>query len=89
MKLLISTAFHQEMDHLSVNSNQTVLGDLFRFTTQAQASWDDYFTFSEDTYNFSVARSTKQMPFELDLSDEPPLVVDLVADLQWPKPNQC
>jgi len=87
-KLLMSTAFHPETDGLSENSNKTVVRYLRGFTTHDQANWDDYLPLAEYGYNSSVHRSTKMTPFELDLGYEPPLPLDLIADLQRPQPNE-
>jgi len=84
-KLLMSTAFHSETDCLSENSYKTVVRYLRRFTTHYQANSDDYLPLAEYAYNSAVHRSTKQTPFELDLGYEPPLPLDLIADLQPPQ----
>jgi len=89
MKPLISTAFHQQTDGLTENLNKTVVSDLSGFATHIQAIWDDYLPLAEDAYNSSVHRSTKQMPFELNLGYEMQLPVALIADLQWLQPNQA
>jgi len=87
-KLLMSAAFHPEMDGLSGNSNKRVVRYLGGFATHYQANWDDYFPFAEYAYSSSVHHLTKQMPFELDLGYGPPLPLDLIADLQWPQANK-
>jgi hypothetical protein len=81
-KLLMSTAFHPETDGLSENSNKMVVCYLHGFATHNQANWDDYLPQAEYAYNSSVHCSTKMTPFELDLGYEPPLPLDLNADLQ-------
>jgi hypothetical protein len=58
------------------------------FATYDQANWDDYLPLAEYAYNSSVCRSTKQMPFELHPGYEPPLSLDLFADLQRPQANE-
>jgi len=58
------------------------------FATHDQANWDDYLPFAEYANNSSVHRSTKRTPFELHLGYEPPLLVDLIADLQRPQANE-
>jgi len=87
-KLLMSMAFHPETDGLSENSNKTVVRYLSGFATHDQANWDDYLPLAEYAYNCSVHRSTKMTPFELDLGYEPPLPLDLIADLQRPQANE-
>jgi len=87
-KLLMSTAFHPETDDLSENSNKTVVRYLRGFATHDQANWDNYLPLAEYAYNYSVHRSTKLMPFELDLGYEPPWPLDLIADLQRPQANE-
>jgi len=88
MKRLMSTAFHPETDGLSENSNKMVERYLRGFTTRHQANWHDYLPLVECAYNSSVHRSTKLTPFELDLGYEPLLLLDLIADLQWPQANE-
>jgi hypothetical protein len=87
-KLLMSTAFHPEMYGLFENSNKTDVCYVCGFTTHDQPNWDDYLPLSENADNSSVHCSTKQMPFELDLGYEPPLSLDLIADLNWPQANE-
>jgi hypothetical protein len=87
-KQLKSTAFHPEMDGLSENSNKLVVHYLRGFPTHNQANWDDYLPLAEYAYNSSVHRSTKRMPVELDLGYEPPLPLDLIADLQLLQANE-
>jgi len=41
-KLLVSTAFHPDMDGLSEKSNQLIVCNLCGFATNDQATWDDY-----------------------------------------------
>jgi len=84
----MSTAFHPEMDGLSENSNKTVVRYLGGFATHDQANWDDYLPLAEYAYNSSVHRLTKLTPFELDLGYEPPLPLDLIADLQRQQANE-
>jgi hypothetical protein len=86
-KLLMSTAFHPEMDGLYENSNTTVERSLRCFATNDQANWDDDLPLAEYAYNSSVHRSTKLTPFELDLGFELPLPQDLSADLQQAQAN--
>ena len=81
-KLLMSMAFHPDMDGLSENSTKTVVPYLCGFATHDQANWDDYLPLAEYADNSSEHRSTKQTPFELDLGYEPPVPLDLIADLQ-------
>jgi len=87
-KLPMSTAYHPETDGLSANSNKTVVRYMRGFATHHQANWEDYLPLTEYAYNSSVHRSAKQMPFELDLGYEPPLPLDLIADLQRPQANE-
>jgi len=87
-KLLMSTAFHPETYGHSENSNKTVVRYLRGFATHDQANWDNYLPLAEYAYNCSVHCSTKQTPFELDLGYEPPLPLDLIADLQRPQANE-
>jgi len=87
-KLLMSTAFHPETDGLSENSNKTVVRYLGGIATHHQANWDDYLPLAEYAYNSSVHRSTKITPFEVDLGYEPPLLMDLIADLQRVQANE-
>jgi hypothetical protein len=87
-KLLMSTAFHPETDGLSENSNKTVVRYLRGFATHDQANWDNYLPLAEYAYNSSIHRSTKQTPFELDLGYNPPLPLDLIADLQRPQAKE-
>jgi hypothetical protein len=87
-KLPMSTAFHPETDGLSDKSNKTVVRYLHGFATHDLAHWDDYLPLVEYAYNSSVHRSTKQTPFELDFGYEPPLPLDLIADLQRPQANE-
>jgi len=87
-KLLMSTAFHQETDGVSENSKKTVVRYLHGFATHNQANWDEYLPLAEYVYNSSVHHSTKQTPFELDLGYEPPLPLDLIADLLRPQANE-
>jgi hypothetical protein len=88
MTVLMSTAFHPEMDGVSENSKKTVVRYLRGFATHNQANWDDYLPLAEYAYNSSVHRSTKRMPVELDLGYEPPLPLDLIADLQLLQANE-
>ena len=87
-KLVMSTVFHSETDGLSENLNKTVICDLGGFATHNQANWDDYLPFAECAYNSSELRSTKQTPFTLNLGYEPPLPLDLIADLQRLQANE-
>ena len=88
MKLLMSMAFHPETNGRSENSNKTVVQYLHGCTTHDQANSNDYLPLVEYAYNSSVHHSTKQTPFELDLGYEPPLLLDLVADLQQLQANE-
>jgi hypothetical protein len=58
------------------------------FATHNQAIWDDYAPLAEYACNFSLHHLIKLTPFELDLGYESPLVLDLIADLQWPQCNE-
>jgi len=87
-KMLMSTVFHPDTDGISENSNKPVVGYLRGFATYDEANWDDYLPLAEYAYNSSIHRLTKQKPFEFDLRYEPPLPVDLIADLQGPQANQ-
>jgi putative transposase len=87
-KLLMSTVFHTETDCLSENLNKTVVCYLRGFATHDQGNWDNYLPFAEYAYNSSIHRSTKQTPFELDLGYNPPLPLDLIADLQRPQAKE-
>ena len=87
-KLLMFTAFNPEQDNISENSSQLVVCYLHGFTTHDQANWDDHLPLAEYAYNSSLHCSTKQMPFELDLSYEPPLPLNLIAHLQWPQAHE-
>ena len=87
MKLLMSTALHPEADGLSENSNKMVECYSLGFTTHDQANWRDYLPLAECAYNSSVHRSTKLMPFELNLGYEPPLPLDMITDLRRPRAN--
>jgi hypothetical protein len=84
----MSTAFHPDIHVLSENSNQTVVCYLRRFATHDEANWDDYFPLFEYAYNSSVHRSTKLTAFELHLCYEPPLLLDITADLQGPQADE-
>jgi len=88
MKLLMSMAFRPETDGLSENSNKTVRRYFRGFATHDQGNWDNCRPLEEYAYNFSLRRSTKQTPVELDVGYGPPLPLDLVADLQWPQANE-
>jgi len=87
-KLLMFTAFHPETDVLSDISNKTVSQYFSFFTTHNQGNWDDYLPLAEYANNSSVHHSTKQMPFELNLGDNPPLQLYLIPDLQQPEANE-
>jgi len=87
-KLHMSTEFHPQPDVLSENLDTSVVSYLGGFATHDQANWDDYLPVAEYAYNSSVHLSTRQTPFELDLGYEPPLPLDLMADLQRPKANE-
>jgi len=84
----MSTAFHPETDDLSENSNLTVVRYLGGFATHDPANWDDYLQSAEYANDSSVHSSTKRMLFELDFGYEPPLLLDLIADLQRPEANE-
>jgi len=88
MKLLMARGLHLETDGLTENLNKMVIHYLHAFTTHNQANWDDYLTFGQYTLNPSVYCLTKQTPFELDLGYEPPLPLDLIADLQRRQANE-
>jgi len=87
-KLLMSTAIYLETDALSVLSKCTVVCNLHGFTTHDEANWDDYLPIAQYECNCSVYHPMKQMPLELDLSDYSPLLLDLIAHLQWPQANK-
>jgi len=84
----MSTTFHPGTDGLSDNSNTKVVQYTRGFATHIQPIWDDYLSLAEYDYNCSVDHSTKQTPFELDLGYEPPLPLNLIADLQRPQVNE-
>jgi len=84
----MSTAFHPETDDLSENSNITVVRYLRGFGTHDPDNWDDYLRSAEYAYDSSVHSSSKRMLFELDLGYEPPLLLDLISDLQRPQANE-
>ena len=84
----MSTAFHLEIDGLSENSNKMVVHYLCGFATHDQANWDDSPPLAEYAYNSSVHRSLKQMPSEFNLGYEPPLLLDLIGDLQRLQANE-
>ena len=86
--LVVSTAFHPETDGFSENSNKMVVRYLCGFATHDQANLDEYLLLGEYANNPSVYHSTKQTPFELDLGYEPPLPLDIIADLQRPQANK-
>lgn len=81
-------AFHPETDGVYENSTKTVEQYLRGVATHDQANWNDYLPLAEYAYNSSVHRSTKQMPFQLDLRYEPPLQLDLIGDRQQPQVNE-
>ena len=87
-KLLMSTVLHPETDGLSENSNKTVVRYLRGFATHDQANWDDYLPLAEYAYNSSVHLSMKQTHVQLDPGYDPPLPLDLIADLQRPQANE-
>jgi hypothetical protein len=87
-KLLMSMAFHLETDGLSGNSNMIVVCYLHGFATHDQANWDDYPPLVEYAHNSLVHCATKQTPFELDHGYEPPLPLDLIADLKRLQANE-
>jgi hypothetical protein len=86
--LLICMAFHPETDSLSENSNKPVVCYWSCFATHDETNWDDYLPLVEYTYTSSVHRLTKMTPFELDFVYEPPLQLDLIADLNQPQANE-
>jgi len=83
----MSTVVHPEMDGLSQNSNKTVTHYLYSFSTHDQANLDNYLPLVQYAFNSSVHHWLKQMPFELDLGCEPPLLLDSIPDLQWLQAN--
>jgi len=86
-KLIMPTAVLPDTEGLSENSKKTSVHYLGGFASHKQAYWDDYVPLAENAYNFSVHRSTKQTPLQLNLGYEPPLPLDLIADIQRPQGN--
>jgi len=86
--LLMSIAFHPETDGLSENSKQTVIQYSPAFTTQDRAHSDDYLPLWEYASNSLVYSAMKQMPSEHDVTYEPPLPLDIIADLQQPQADE-
>lgn len=60
---------------------------LVRVATNNQFTWDDSLPLAEYAYNSPVHHSTKQMPFQLELGYEPPLPLDIIADLRQLQAN--
>jgi hypothetical protein len=58
------------------------------FETQDQGNWVDYIPLAEYADNFSIHGLTKQMAVELYLGSEPPLLLDIIADLQQQQANE-
>lgn len=86
--MLMSMALLPEMAGLPENSYKGVVCYLCGFATHDQPNWDHFLPLAEYASTSSVHCSTMQTPFELDLVYEPPVLRDLIADLQRLQANE-
>jgi hypothetical protein len=66
--LIRSSAYHPQTDGLTEKTNQTIENMLRTIVNEKNDDWERKLTWVEITINNSVNASTKQTPFELNLT---------------------